>query len=103
MDENNNYILNRLDYLEFRQSVLFLKPPQHRTQLFYNLTLEDFLKIRNYTNGYSLKIKNNENISLNDFSKGLTEIWQPAKSYPLSASLIAESLMEKDLYYKLIS
>lgn len=103
MDENNKYLLDRLDYLEFRQSILFLKPPQHRTQFFYNLTLEDFLEIRRYVNKYALKIRNNEVFSLNDFSKGIIEIWEPAKSYPLSTSLIGESLLEKDLYDKLVS
>lgn len=103
MDEKNNYLIDRLDYLEFRQSLLFLKPPQHRTQLFYDLNLEDFLKIRSYTNYYCNKINNNENVSLNDFSRGIANIWPPAKLYPLSASLIAESLMPKDLYQKLMT
>ena len=103
MDENSKYILDRLDYLEFRQSILFLKPPQHRIQLFCDLTFEDFLEIRNYVDKYDLKIKNGELFSLNDFSKGIAKIWEPANYYPLSASLIGESLLDKDLYNKLIS
>ena len=102
MSERNDYIIDRLDYLEFRQSLLFLKPPQHKAHFFYELTLEDFLNIKSYTSSYSDKIRNDENISLNDFSKGLTEIWPPAKSYPPAASLIAECLLEKDLLKKLI-
>ncbi|MEG0050909.1 MAG: hypothetical protein RR712_01920 [Terrisporobacter sp.] len=103
MDEKNNYLLDRLDFLEFKQSVLFLKPPQHRTQLFYDLSLEDFMKIKKYTAYYCTKINDDENVSLNDFSKGLIEIWAPAKSYPLSASLVAQSLMEEALYNKLLA
>lgn len=103
MDENNKNLVDRLDFIEFRQNIIFLKPPQHSTQLFYDLTLEDFLKIRDFTKEYSLKIKSNEFISLSDFEKKLIDIWQPAKSYPLSASLIAQVLMGRNLYAKLIS
>lgn len=103
MDENNKNTVNRLDFIEFKQNIIFLKPPQHSTQLFYDLTLEDFLKIKEFTKEYSLKIENNEIYSLSDFEKKLIDIWQPSKSYPLSASLIARVLMGKDLYAKLVS
>lgn len=102
MDENNKNVIDRLDFIEFKQNIIFLKPPQHSTQLFYALTLEDFLKIRDFTKEYSLKIEGDEPTSLNDFEKKLIDIWQPAKSYPLSASLIARVLMGKNLYSKLI-
>ena len=102
MDKNNKNLVDRLDFIEFKQNIIFFKPPQHSTQLFCDLTLEDFLKIRDFTNKYSLKIENNENTSLNDFEKNLIDIWQPAKSYPLSASLIARILMGKNLYDKLM-
>lgn len=103
MDENNKNLVNRLDFIEFKQNIIFLKPPQHSTQLFYDLTLEDFLKIRDFTKEYSLTIENDKLASLSDFEKKLINIWQPAKSYPLSASLIARVLMGKNLYAKLIS
>lgn len=103
MSENIKNLVDRLDFIEFKQNIIFLKPPQHSTQLFYDLTLEDFLKIRNFTNEYSLKIESNELVSLSDFEKKLIYIWQPAKSYPLSASLIARVLMGKNLYARLIS
>lgn len=102
MDENNKNLIDRLDFIEFKQNIIFLKPPQHSTQLFYDLTLEDFLKIRDFTNEYSSKIENSEITSLSDFEKKLTDIWQPARSYTLSASLIARVLMGKNLYDKLI-
>ena len=103
MNEKNNNLVDRLDFMEFKQNILFLKPPQHSTQLFYELTLEDFLKIRDFTKEYSLKIQRGEFVSLSNFEKGLTDIWQPTKSYPLSASLIAKILMETNLYNQLIS
>lgn len=103
MSENIKNLVDRLDFIEFKQNIIFLKPPQHSTQLFYDLTLEDFLKIRNFTKEYSLKIESNELVSLSDFEKKLIDIWQPAKSYPLSASLIARVLMGKNLYARLIS
>lgn len=103
MSENIKNLVDRLDFIEFKQNIIFLKPPQHSTQLFYDLKLEDFLKIRDFTKEYSLKIENKELVSLSDFEKKLIDIWQPAKSYPLSASLIAKVLMGKNLYARLIS
>ena len=103
MSDNNKNLLDRLDFIEFKENLIFLKPPQHSAQLFYELTLDDFLKIRGFTNEYIMKIENNENVSLSDFEKKLIDIWQPAKSYPLSASLIARILMGNFLYNKLIS
>lgn len=103
MDENNKNLVNRLDFIEFKQNIIFLKPPQHSTQLFYDLTLEDFLKIRDFTKEYTQIIESDKLASLSDFEKKLINIWQPAKSYPLSASLIARVLMGKNLYTKLIS
>lgn len=103
MSENNKNLVDRLDFIEFKQNIIFLKPPQHSTQLFYELTLEDFLKIKDFTKEYSLRIENDEFTSFGDFEKKLIDIWQPAKSYPLSASLIARVLMGKNLYSRLIS
>lgn len=103
MDEKHSYLVDRLDFLEFKQNIIILKPPHHSTQLFYDLTLKDFLKIKDLVDEFSTKINNNESLSLNIFEKRLVEIWQPAKSYPLSATLIAKALMKKDLYEKLLS
>ena len=115
MDDNNNNLLDRLDFIEFKQNLIFLKPPQHSAQIFYELNLEDFLNIRDFTNEYKIKIErdftneykikieNNDITSLYDFEKKLINIWQPAKSYPLSATLIAKILLGKNLYNKLIS
>ena len=103
MDDNNNNLLDRLDFLEFKQNLIFLKPPQHSAQIFYELSLEDFLNIRDFTNEYKIKIENNDITSLSDFEKKLINIWQPAKSYPLSETLIAKILFGKNLYNKLIS
>ena len=103
MDDNNNNLLDRLDFLEFKQNLIFLKPPQHSAQIFYELSLEDFLNIRDFTNEYKIKIENNDITSLSDFEKKLINVWQPAKSYPLAATLIAKILFGKNLYNKLIS
>ena len=103
LDEINKNLLDRLDFIEFKQNIIFLKPPQHSTQLFYELTLEYFLKIRDFTNSYIIKVQNNENTSLSDFEKKLIDIWPPVKSYPLSAALIAKILMGSALYNKLVS
>ncbi|WP_455539967.1 hypothetical protein [Terrisporobacter sp.] len=103
MKDNNNNLLDRLDFIEFKQNLIFLKPPQHSAQIFYELNLDDFLKIRDLANKYKVKIESNDITSLPDFEKKLIDVWQPAKYYPLSASLIAKILMGKNLYNRLIS
>ena len=39
-------IYDRLDFIEFKQNLILLKEPQHKIPVFYKLTLDDFLKIR---------------------------------------------------------
>ncbi len=103
MGNDSKSLVDRLDFIEFRQNIFFLKPPHHNSNFFYDLTLQDFLKIREFAEEYSLKIKSNEPTSLSDFEKNLINIWQPTRSYPLLASLFARVLMDKDIYAKLIA
>lgn len=103
MEDNYKKLLDRLDFIEFKQNIIFLKPPNHNVQIFYQLSLEDFLKIKDFTKSYIIKMENNEDVSLSDFEKKIINIWQPAKSYPLAASLICKVLMGSSLYNKLIS
>ena len=42
-------IYDRLDFIEFKQNLILLKQPQHKASVFYKLTLDDFLKIRDLT------------------------------------------------------
>ena len=42
-------IYDRLDFIEFKQNLILLKQPQHKASVFFNLTLDDFLKIRDFT------------------------------------------------------
>ena len=89
-------IYNRIDFLEFKQNILFLKQPQHKASVFYELTLEDFLKIRDFTSSIEEKISKGDKYTISDYEKELFIIWPPIKSFPSSSSLVAKALMSKD-------
>ena len=89
-------IYDRLDFLEFKQNILLLKPPQHKASIFFDLTIEDFMKIKDYTKAFEDRVKSEKHLDLATYEKGLFEIWPGAKSYPSSSVLIAKSLMDKD-------
>ena len=94
-------IYDRIDFLEFKQNILFLKQPQHSASIFYDLTLDDFLKIRDFTSLVEQKIDDGEKYTANDYEKGLFEIWAPIKNYPSSSTLVAKSLMSEDKFNSL--
>ena len=48
--ENNSYTLvDRIDYLEFRQNLLILKQPCHKATVFFDLNIDIYLEIREKT------------------------------------------------------
>lgn len=91
-------IYDKLDFLEFKQNILFLKPPQHKIAVFNDLSLDDFLKIRELTKDIEQKIVDGEILSIEKYEKGLFEVWPPLRSYPTSSTLIARALMNIDNY-----
>lgn len=94
-------IYDKIDFLEFKQNILFLKQPQHKASIFCELTLEDFLKIRDFTDNFSNKILNNERLTFSNYEVELFNIWPPIKSYPSSSKLVAKALMDKEAFDKL--
>ena len=74
--ENNSYTLvDRIDYLEFRQNLLILKQPCHKATVFFDLNIDIYLEIRE-----------------------IIGIWPNISNYPSACSLIAKSLLDKDVF-----
>lgn len=96
-------IYDRLDFIEFKQNLILLKHPQHKASVFYDITLDDFLKIRDFTSDFESKIKSGFRASISDYETKLFEIWPPIKSYPSASTLVAKTLMSKDIFDSLFS
>lgn len=94
-------IYDKLDFLEFRQNILYLKLPQHKADIFLDMTIEEFIKIRDFTKEFEEKV-NLENYNLNYYENKIKKLWPTSKSFPMSSSLIAKSLMKKENYNKLL-
>lgn len=94
-------IYDRLDFLEFKQNILLLKQPQHKASIFCELSLDDFLKIRDLANDISQKIIDGSVFNIEDFENELFKVWPPIKSLPSASSLVAKSLMNKEVYESL--
>lgn len=91
-------IYDRLDFIEFKQNILLLKQPQHKAAMFVDITLDEFLKIRDFTSEVSNKILSGEKYSIEQYEKGLFDICPLIKSYPSSSTLVAKALMNVDTF-----
>lgn len=96
-------IYDRLDFIEFKQNLILLKQPQHKASVFYKLTLDDFLKIRDLTFEFENQIKSGIKLSISDYENKLFEICPLIKSYPTASTLIAKILMSEDIFNSLFS
>lgn len=96
-------IYDRLDFIEFKQNLILLKQPQHKASVFYKLTLDDFIKIRDLTFEFESQIKSGIISSISDYESKLFEICPLIKSYPSSSTLIAKVLMSEDIFNTLFS
>ena len=97
--ENNSYTLvDRINYLEFRQNLLILKQPCHKATVFFDLNIDIYLEIREKTNEFSEKIICGEGLKLYDYEKLIIGIWPNISNYPSACSLIAKSLLDKDVF-----
>ncbi|MCH1961213.1 MULTISPECIES: hypothetical protein [Romboutsia] len=94
-------ISDRLDFIEFKQNILLLKQPQHKASIFYDLTLDDFLKIKSLAAKVSDIMTRGEKYTIYDFEKELFVIWPPIKSYPSSSTLVAKALMDTQYFDQL--
>ena len=96
-------IYDRLDFIEFKQNLILLKQPQHKASVFYKLTLDDFIKIRDLTFEFESQIKSGITSSISYYESKLFEICPLIKSYPSSSTLIAKVLMSEDIFTTLFS
>jgi hypothetical protein len=96
-------IYDRMEFLEFKQSILYLKQPQHKATIFNELSLESFLEIRDMTKDFSQNIENGQIFNIKDYEAKLFEIWPQIKSYPSSSNLVAKALMKNEIYTSLFS
>lgn len=103
MNAYTRVISDRLDFLEFKQNVLLLKNPQHKVSIFWELPLDYFILIRDFTISVEECLSNGEVYTINDYEKELYKIWPPVKSYPSASTLVAKALMEKDNFDCLFS
>ncbi|WP_455542027.1 hypothetical protein [Intestinibacter sp.] len=101
--ENNSYnVSNRLDYLEFRQNILILKQPCHKATVFFDLTIDIYLEMKEKSNEFSQKIRVGQKLNLSDYEKLIISIWPNISNYPSACSLIAKSLLDKDLFDSIV-
>lgn len=91
-------IYDKIDFIEFKQNILLLKQPQHKASIFYNLKLDDFIRIRDFTEDFSNRILNNEKLTILDYEKELFRVWSPIKTYPSSSTLVAKALMKDNVF-----
>lgn len=96
-------LLNRLEFIEFKQHVLFLKQPNHKVKVFSDLSLDEYLKIKDYVNKFEELLKLNNSLSFKDFTNGLYDICPRIKTYSESSVLIAKILMGYNNYDLLFS
>lgn len=96
-------IYDRLDFLEFKQNILLLKQPQHKASVFTEINLDDFLKIRDYTQEIETKIYSGETYTIDQYEKNLFEICPILKTYSSSSSLVAKALLKQDIFNALFS
>lgn len=94
-------IYDKLDFLEFKQKILFLKEPQHKASVFCNIEIDDFLNIRDFTDQFKSRISNGEKLTISDYEKNLLDVYSPIKSYPGASTLIAKALMDEDTFNSL--
>ncbi len=101
--ENNSYnVSDRLDYLEFRQNILILKQPCHKAIVFFDLTIDIYLEMKEKSNEFSQKIRVGQKLNLSDYEKLIISIWPNISNYPSACSLIAKSLLDKDLFESIV-
>lgn len=91
-------IYDRLEFIEFKQNILLLKQPQHKASVFVDISLDDFLKIRDYTQEVEATIIGGGTYTIDKFEKKLFEICPPLKSYTSSSTLVAKALLSRNTF-----
>ena len=96
-------IYDRLDFIEFKQNLIILNQSQNKTSLFYKLTLDDFLKIKDLTLQFESQVKSGLQISFLDYESELFKVCPLIKSYQSISKSIAKLLMNENVFNSLFS
>ncbi|MDU3336769.1 hypothetical protein [Paraclostridium bifermentans] len=94
-------LLSRVEFIEFKQQVLLLKHPSHKATVFAELTLYEFLSIRNYVENFEYYLENGHKFDFKNFESGLYDLIPKLKAYPESSVLILKILMNISNFNKL--
>ncbi|QEZ69818.1 hypothetical protein D4A35_13335 [Paraclostridium bifermentans] len=97
----DNELLSRVEFIEFRQQVLLLKHPSHKATVFAELTLYEFLSIRDYVENFEYYLENGHKFDFKSFESGLYDLIPKLKAYPESSVLISKILMNVSNFNKL--
>ena len=97
----DNELLSRVEFIEFKQQVLLLKHPSHKVTIFAELTLYEFLSIRDYVKNFEYYLENGYNFDFKSFESGLYDLIPKLKAYPESSVLISKILMNISNFNKL--
>jgi hypothetical protein len=99
----DNDLALRLDFIEFKQQILLLKHPSHKATVFSELSLYDFLSIKEYVTNFEYFLDNGYEFDFKNFESGLYELNPQLKNYPESSILISKALMSLSNFNKLFS
>ena len=91
-------IYDRLDFLEFKQNIMFLKLPQHKADIFIDLDISNFINIRDFTMDFQKDILRGKNYNLYDYEKEISTIWPKIKTFPYASNLVAKALMQSTAF-----
>ncbi|GAA0101900.1 hypothetical protein [Paraclostridium bifermentans] len=94
-------LLSRVEFIEFKQQVLLLKHPSHKATVFAELTLYEFLSIRDYVENFEYYLENGHKFDFKSFESGLYDLIPKLKAYPESSVLISKILMNISNFNKL--
>ena len=103
MDEKLKEFQDRLNFIEFKQGLLFFKQPQHKVSLLYEISSLEYSQLKNCISKYEEKIENDEKINLEDYEFEIYKICPQIKKYSDSAKLISRVILKPWNYERLYS
>ena len=81
MDEKLKEFQDRLDFIEFKQGLLFFKQPQHKASPLYEISSLEYKQLKNLLKIYEEKIENDKKINLEDYEFEIYKICPQVKKY----------------------
>ena len=101
MDEKLKELQDRLDFIEFRQGLLFFKQPLHKASILYEISALEYNQLKSLIKAYEEKIINDEKINLEDYEFEIYKICPQVKKYPDAAKLISRVILKPWNYERL--